>query len=37
MTDATAVKELEPILNKLKDKACSRVREFLIDKISKLS
>ncbi|KAL4437908.1 hypothetical protein ABPG74_001079 [Tetrahymena malaccensis] len=33
LPDASVVKELEPELNKLKNKACGRVRQFLLDKI----
>lgn len=36
LSDAAAVKELEPQLNKLKNKACGRVREFILDKINLL-
>lgn len=36
LTDANAVRNLGPELIKLKNTACKRVREFLIDKISQL-
>lgn len=36
LTDANAVKNLGPELIKLKNTACKRVREFLIDKLSML-
>ncbi|KRX10500.1 hypothetical protein PPERSA_01512 [Pseudocohnilembus persalinus] len=36
LSDATAVRDLEPQLNKLKNKACGRVRTFLLEKIALL-
>ncbi len=34
IADSAAVKELEPELNKLKNKACQKVRDFILDKIN---
>ncbi|EGR28233.1 vps52 sac2 family protein, putative, partial [Ichthyophthirius multifiliis] len=36
LPDSTAIKELEPELNKLKNKACGRIRDFLLEKITNL-
>jgi len=36
LTDANAVKNLGPELIKLKNTACKRVREFMIDKLNQL-
>lgn len=34
LADCKAVRELEPELNKLKNKACARLRAFIIDKLN---
>ena len=36
LSDCKGVKELEPELNKLKNKACARLRGFIIDNLNSL-